>query len=154
LPIDSEASLLTVPSPANLPGLVRVLGIAGDSEDILCLLRWMSRFATELEFVSKEVSNGQRMLRRTLITMRVFLERSWTDCGSGSTASASQPLVDEAKRLVEQNPRWGGWPTDGEVEDYMKKTKRAWFHRMRELEKARTVANNTEAEDKVSVSPL
>jgi hypothetical protein len=154
LPIDSEASLLTVPSPANLPGLVRVLGIAGDSEDILCLLRWMSRFVTELEFVSKEVSNGQRMLRRTLITMRVFLERSWTDRGSGSTTLTSQSLVDEAKQLVEQNTRWGGWPTDGEVEDYMKKTKRTWFHRMRELEKTRTVANNTEAEDKVSASRL
>jgi hypothetical protein len=154
LPIDSEASLLTVPSPANLPGLVRVLGIAGHSEDILCLLRWMSRFATELESVSKEVSNGERMLRRTLITMRVFLERSWTEHGSRSATLGSQSLVDEAKQLVQQHARWGGWPTDREVEDYMKKTKRVWFHRMRELEKARVAANNTEAEDKVSVHPL
>jgi hypothetical protein len=154
LPTDPEASLLTVPSPANLPGLVRVLGIAGDSEDILCLLRWMSRFATELESVSKEVSNGERMLRRTLITMRVFLERSWTEHDSRSATLVSQSLVDEARQLVQQHARWGGWPTDGEVEDYMKKTKRVWIHRMRELEKARAAVNNTEVEDKVSVSPL
>jgi hypothetical protein len=150
LPIGAEASLLTIPSPANLPGLVRVLGIAGDADGIMRLLRWMNRFAPELEAVSKEVSNGQSMLRRTLITMRVFLERSWTEPDPGPTTLISQSLIDEAEQLVQEHARWGGWPTDGEVEDYVKKNKSAWLHRMGELEKVRTSKDSPEAEDNVS----
>jgi hypothetical protein len=149
LPIGEEVSLLTVPSPANLPGLVRVLGIAGDSDGILCLLRWMSRFALELEAVSKEVGNGQRMFRRTIITIRVFLERSWIEPYSKSATLISQSYVDEAQQLVQQHARWGGWPTDGEMQDYLKKTKRAWLHRIRELEKERTSKHSTEVDDNV-----
>jgi hypothetical protein len=149
LPIGAEVSLLTVPSPATLPGLVRVLGIAGDSNAILCLLRWMSRFAPELNAVSKEVSNGHRMLRRTIITMRVFLERSWTEPNSESVTLISQSLLDEAEQLVQQHARWGGWPTDGEVEDYLKNYKGAWLHRIRELEEVRTSKESTEVGDKV-----
>jgi hypothetical protein len=137
LPIGTEASLLTAPSPANLPGLVRVIGIAGDLDGIVCLLRWMSRFASELEAVSNEISNGPKMLRRTLVTIRVFLERSWTDPGSQLTTLISQSLIEEAQKLVEQHAHWGGWPTDEEVEDYLKNARGAWRHRIRELELAR-----------------
>ena len=153
LPINSEVSILTAPSPANLPGLVRVLGIAGDFDGILCLLRWMTRFATELDAVSKEVSNGPKMLRRTILTMRVFLERSWTESDSQIAPQITRSLMEEAEHLVQQHHHWGGWPTDQEVQDYVKKTKRAWLHRIRELEKYRTAANITRAEQKVAASP-
>ena len=145
LPIHSQASLLSVPSPANLPGLVRVLGIARDFDGILCLLRWMSRFATELEAVSKELSNGQRMLHRTIVTMRVFLERSWTEPGSESADVVSQPLIGEAEQLVQQNAHWGGWPTDEEVQDYIRKTKRAYLYRIQELDQVRAVVSSRDA---------
>ena len=151
LPLSTEVGLLTVPSPANLPGLVRVLGIAGDIDGILHLLRWMSRFADELEAVSKEVSNGQRMFRRTIIAMRVFLERSWAEPGPGSWVFVSPPLR-EAQQLIQQHQRWGGWPTDREVQDYLKKTKAAWIHELRELEEARASVKSTEIEYQVPES--
>ena len=147
LPINSELSLITVPSPANLPGLVRVLGIAGDFEGILCLLRWMSRYATELDAVANEMSNGPRMLRRTVLTMRVFLERSWTESDSDFAPQSPQPLVAEAEQIVQQHHYWGGWPTDQEVQAYVRKTKGAWLHRIRELEKFRAAAKITGAEE-------
>ena len=147
LPCESDAALLSIPDPAYLPGLVRVLGVAGDTAGIMSLLRWMSRFAAELGSVSDELTHGARMLRCTLVTMRVFLERSWADHHEpckvrDSTRSETQSVTDEARSLVELHKSWGGWPSDEEVEDLLK-DKMKWAHLNVDLDKARSRAART-----------
>lgn len=140
--------MLHVPFPAALHTFIRALGIAEDGEGLLNLLRWMSQSAATLKDFSDEMTNGERMLRRCLIAVRVFLEGSWTrkpwspsvinptwsspfkhGFTSGSTAryadgddSApifSDPTVQEAFDIIEATPEWDCWPTDDEVQEYM-----------------------------------
>ncbi len=140
LPTGPKASILSVPSPANLLVLVRVLGVSGDNYSILSLLRWMSRFATELAAVARELSNGHRTFRSVLIMMRLFLERSWVDPEVQSTAPTSQSYLEEATNIVERHADWGGWPSDEETRDFVqdpRDSRRKWIIRVQELEAAR-----------------
>lgn len=148
---ESETSalpMLHVPFPAALHAFIRALGVAEDSEGLLNLLRWMSKSAAALKEVSDELTNGERMTRRCLIAIRVFLEGSWNQkmwspsavdpnlsfpfkhgFTSESTARIygcnedelvfSDPIVQEAYDIIEATAEWGSWPTDEEVEDYM-----------------------------------
>lgn len=145
--IDTPA-MLQVPSPAVLHAFVRALGIAEDYDGLLDLLRWMSRSAPALKDAADELLNGERMIRRTLIAVRVFLEGYWESGSSryldhhhhivtehvrgrlgfekqrsGSHAETqlefSDPYVQEAHDIIEQTELWGPWPTDDEVREYV-----------------------------------
>ncbi|KAL1962073.1 hypothetical protein VTN77DRAFT_601 [Rasamsonia byssochlamydoides] len=138
--------MLQVPVPAVLHGFVRALGTAEDYDGLLNLLQWMSRFAPALKEKADELTNGERMMRRTLVAVRVFLEGSWenevllrkaagsaeavvtskTESGrqefpvdQDSKPAFSDPYVEEAYKIIESTEGWGPWPTDEEVRQYL-----------------------------------
>lgn len=140
--------MLHVPFPAALHAFIRALGVAEDSDGLLNLLRWMSQSAASLKEVSDELSNGERMTRRCLVAIRVFLEGSWNQrkwsvsainrtwsfpfnhgfmsesmvCNGGCHNDSlvfSDPVVQEAHDIIEATPEWGSWPTDEEVQEYI-----------------------------------
>ncbi|KAI9807982.1 MAG: hypothetical protein M1825_005289 [Sarcosagium campestre] len=109
-------SLLAIPEPVVLHALARVLGLLGNEDGMLELLRWMAAFASDLDVVIHEQSNGKRMLRRTLAAIRLFLERG--PDGAGSSDATSRATVLQARRIVDGVEGWGGWPGDEELEAY------------------------------------
>ncbi|OGM42125.1 hypothetical protein ABOM_009163 [Aspergillus bombycis] len=138
--------LLHVPSPAGLHAFVRALGLAEDYDGLLSLLRWMSQFAAPLKEASDEYLNGDVMMRRTLVAMRLFLEGyrerqsleslRWTASAAqarglreyehtsevstddSESLSFSDPNLQEAYDIVTATHIWGPWPSDEEVQDY------------------------------------
>ena len=130
--------LLEVPVPAQLQPFIRVLGLRGDHEGLVELMEWMSYYAPEIQATADEVMNGGQMLRRCLTAARVFLEQSpsaMDQCvpsGGVNELSASkestkasredcaaESRIQRFRRIVDQNPAWGGWPTDEEVDRYV-----------------------------------
>ena len=128
--------LLEVPHPACLHAFVRVLGLRRDYDGLLDLVEWMSLFADEINAVADESANGNRMMRRCLVAINVFMERSWfaheegeaeargqdpsTVHDEGDTKADPAPagIVKAVKEVVKGNRRWGGWPEPHEVEHY------------------------------------
>ena len=119
--------LLSVPKSVELHAFVRVLGLAQDFVGILELLKWTSRHAAELRALSVESANGQRLLRRTLVAARVFLEGRPLDDMEGEPQvenswckAAPEHIVQEVYSIIDNEDGWGGWPTDEEVKQYRK----------------------------------
>ena len=128
--------LLEVPHPACLHAFVRVLGLRRDYDGLLDLVEWMSLFADEINAVADESANGNRMMRRCLIAIQVFMERSWIvfekreaeargedpstvhDERETEAEPAPAGIVKAVKEVVKGNNRWGGWPEPDEVEHY------------------------------------
>jgi hypothetical protein len=104
--------MLHTPSPATLHAFVRALGSIGDDDGLLHLLQWMSRSADLLKEAADEHSNGEKMMRRTLVAIRVFLERRQPR----TVDRVPSDMVQEAYDLVRRTG-WD-WPSDAEVEDY------------------------------------
>ncbi|KAI9759835.1 MAG: hypothetical protein M4579_002042 [Chaenotheca gracillima] len=133
-PFGSLPLLITTPGPSQLHAYIRVLGFLRDFEGIIGLVKWMVRFRSDLDAKAQEAKNGRRLTRRSMIALRVFLERSWenpdiTDHGSETDedrqsaraenhSGANGDTVSVAKRLVQSQESWGGWATDEEVQDY------------------------------------
>lgn len=130
--------MFQIPAPAVLHGFVRALGTAEDYDGLLNLLQWMSRFAPALKERADELTNGERMMRRTLVAVRVFLEGSWENevllrkaagepdverqevpVDRDSRPTFSDPYVEEAYKIIESTEGWGPWPTDEEVRQYL-----------------------------------
>lgn len=119
-PVMLLPQVMEVPAPAQLHAFVRVLGIRQDYDSISDLVRWMAKFAPELRAVAEEARNGATLMRRTLIAIRVFTERSWLDIDEVDT-DASEAIMQQIYEVVENVPEWGGWPTDTEVYAYCKR---------------------------------
>ena len=125
--------LLDVPRPAVIHAFIRVLGLRRDYEGLLDLVEWMSLFADEINVAADERRNGARMMRKCLIAIRVFLERSWMNIEHDHDLEAAiarygdmviepDPAPVEVIKAVQntllENMAWGGWPTDDEVVEY------------------------------------
>ncbi|KAJ5135166.1 uncharacterized protein N7515_004444 [Penicillium bovifimosum] len=105
-------SMLQTPSPATLHAFVRALGSVGDDQGLLHLLQWMSQSVDMLKEAADERSNGDKMMRQTLVAIRVFLERRQ----SRIDTRVPSDLVAEAYDLVSRTG-WN-WPSDAEVAEY------------------------------------
>lgn len=132
--------LLVTPEPALLHAYIRALGWHGSHVRVLRALKWMVKHQHELTEISDRARNGSKMMRHTIVAVRVFLERSWLPADSlleyeFAALSAEQRVekrnilhrlearaydeqVEEARALVESVEVWGGWATDEEVEAY------------------------------------
>jgi hypothetical protein len=133
--------LLAVPDPALLHAYIRALGWHGSHVRILTMLKWMVKHQHELAETSDRARNGAKLMRRTIVAVRVFLERSWLSANSifdynlatsaleaarddksellkRLEARAYDSQVEEARALVDSVEAWGGWATDEEVEAY------------------------------------
>ena len=137
--------MLEVPSPSVLHAFVRALGMAEDYNGLLSLLRWMSKYTVPLNELADDLLNGKKIMRRTIVAFRVFLEVSrevapstpnnnWIiqsrltqsendrkppcmDEGYGPVPSDS--CLAEAYNIIEETELWGSWPSDEEVRDYL-----------------------------------
>ncbi|KAJ5950786.1 uncharacterized protein N7479_009199 [Penicillium vulpinum] len=105
-------SMLQIPSPATLHAFVRALGSVGDDEGLLHLLHWMSRSADLLKEAADEHANGGKMMRRTFVAIRVFLERRQQRIDT----RVPSDLIVEAYDLISRTG-WD-WPSDAEVTEY------------------------------------
>lgn len=141
----TEASepILQIPSFSLLHAYIRALGWMADYEGLLEAVRWMRQHAAELAARQAHDRNGETMLLRTLCALRAFLERSWLPSkttaaaengGVGGPIEEGQPrfvkllsrlrapapeeVVEEIRKLVEEEERWVGWPSDEDVERY------------------------------------
>ena len=127
--------LLEVPTPAHLHPFVRILGLRGDRDGLVELLEWMAYYAPEIDGATDEVMNGKRMMRNCLTAARLLLEQDsvlmehqLTDGSVVKELASSeqdekvvgnnQKYMQRFRRVVDENPQWGGWPTDKEVAVY------------------------------------
>lgn len=121
-------ALCRVPSPAVLHAFVRSLGLAEDYDGLLSLLRWMSQYAGPLKEASDERMNGDRIMRRTVVGIRAFLEGCWGKHSLQSTPGVieasdgmtfTDPNLQEAYDIITATGVWGPWPSDEEVQEYL-----------------------------------
>jgi hypothetical protein len=131
--LDSQVtvpSMPSVPTPAVLHSFVRALGAAEDSDGLLSLLRWMGQSAPTLKECAEEFLGGKKMMRRTVVATRAFLERTggrntpgrssvehFTD--DGREPVFPDPNLQEAYDIIEATPFLGPWPSDQEVWEYI-----------------------------------
>ena len=128
--------LSEVPTPAHLHPFVRVLGLCGDRDGLIELLEWIAYYAPEIDAAADEVMNGKRMMRSCLTAARLFLEQDLVLLEShlpdGSMAKkivcyeSDEKVMEKDcrytqrfRRVVDENPQWGGWPTDEEIIMYV-----------------------------------
>ena len=125
--------LLEVPDSAQLHSIIRILGLRRDYQGLLDLIEWMALYSDEIRAVTEEQQNGARMMRRCMIAIRTFLERSWLyyqEAGSeqaqlnemtGELEPAPLEIWQTIHDAINEKQHWGGWPTDAEVERYCRK---------------------------------
>ncbi|KAJ5648208.1 hypothetical protein N7490_004580 [Penicillium lividum] len=110
-------TVLHVPSYATLHSFVRAMGIVGDDDGLLHLLRWMSQSAELLNELAEERLNGERMMRQTLVAIRLYLEKLHPQSVNGDRI-ASDCKVQEAYDIVSRTLGWE-WPSNAEIEEYL-----------------------------------
>lgn len=128
--------LLTAPGPAMLHAYIRALGWCAAHDKCLATTKWMVEHQIELAAAQAKTRNGVNVMRRVVVALRVFLERSWLVRDAFEQeglehetksvllgrleAPAEKGVVKEARSLVESVPAWGGWATDEEVRAYVR----------------------------------
>ncbi|PLB52859.1 hypothetical protein P170DRAFT_403467 [Aspergillus steynii IBT 23096] len=133
---DSLPRLSYIPSPAIFHALVRSLGFAEDYDGLCTLLRWMSRYASNIQETAEEYQNGARMLRTVVVAASAFLEghlgtRSRQQLSRTHEATEKTALADEVEErpavdsmleaaydTVTASELLGPWPTGEEVQEY------------------------------------
>ncbi|KAJ5924749.1 hypothetical protein N7466_008936 [Penicillium verhagenii] len=111
-------SLLHVPSYATIHSYVRAMGIVGDDDGLLHLLRWMSQSADLLNELAGDRLNGQRMIRQTLVAIRLHLEKLHPQyTTSDQILVASDYKVQEAYDIVSRTVGWE-WPSNVDIQEY------------------------------------
>lgn len=137
---------LSVPRPATLHAYIRALGIMGDYEGLLSVASFMHDNVSGLLQHCDNELNGYVRLRRAIVALRCFLERSWEEQSEQQALPAisdalseldelaqsadqedkttGEPAPEELIMLVRDKveslaAKWGHWPSDGEVEEYV-----------------------------------
>jgi hypothetical protein len=77
----------------------------------------MSQTADLLNELAEERLNGERMMRQTLVAIRLYLEKLHPQSINGDRI-ASDCKVQEAYDIVSRTLGWE-WPSDVEIEEYL-----------------------------------
>ncbi|EON68926.1 hypothetical protein W97_08184 [Coniosporium apollinis CBS 100218] len=101
--------LLATPRPALLHPYARALGALEDYEGLLSLAQWMVQYKPELLDAVGDSASRDRLMRRTLVAVRFYLEGS---------AEAPREVVELARGWLEKLEEWGGWQESEDVEVY------------------------------------
>jgi hypothetical protein len=91
----------------HLHAYVRVLGLNEDYEGLKYVLQWMVENHAELDEIATQSANGSKLIRRTIIAMKVFFDRPGHEI--------------KAEELVNSVDSWGGWPADEDSRDYLER---------------------------------
>lgn len=89
---------------AHLHAYARVLGLNNDYDNMMSVLQWMVKHHDELNEIAMQSRNGLKLLRRTIVAMKVFLSETEHET--------------EAEKLVNSVELWDGWPEDFETQQY------------------------------------
>lgn len=89
----------------HLHAYVRVLGLDENYDGLMNVLQWMVKNHTELDEMATQSQNGSKLIRRTIIAIKVFF---------GQTQHES-----DAEDLVNSVESWNGWPRDSEAQNYI-----------------------------------
>jgi hypothetical protein len=123
-------SHLAIPKAVVLHKYVRALGLLGDHEGIYSLVRWMVSAASDLHELQDTQLNGRQHMRRLIIALRVWLESPSRDFLLAERQIEIEPATEELVQLVrsevEHVKRWGGWPSDDQVEKYSSRYQNYW----------------------------
>jgi len=103
-------TLLHTVEGSVLHAYVRVLGMMGNKDLILAVARWMVMCQLDLNRVALSARNGRKSLRKTIVSMRVFVDEG---------NSVNNEAVTQLRSLIEELDGWEGWPTDDEVKAYL-----------------------------------
>lgn len=114
----SEAQTATYGTPRYLHQVsgydlhlyVRVMGIQGEYEEILGVLRWVVANYEHLKAASLASRKEKRHTQKLLTAVQVFLMEM-------------EEYMNEAENILGRIPDWEGWVSDEEVEEYVR------FHR-------------------------
>ena len=119
----------SIPSPATLHALVRVLGRSEDFQSLVSLLRWMRTHRAEIKEMSEQMTNGARMMRLCLTAVRYYMidprslrSRDGDPAKVRDYPQAHAELLQEAFEIVESVEEWGGWPDCDEAATYVDTT--------------------------------
>ncbi|KAL1643735.1 hypothetical protein SLS58_004750 [Diplodia intermedia] len=140
-------TVLSVPSAVVLHSYIRALGIMGDYEGLLSIASFMHDNVAGLLHHCDNELNGHVRLRRTVVALRCFLERSWDNQlkqlswppteeheldaldeldqrADQGTIMKVEPAPEELIVLVRDKVEdlaatWGHWPSDGELQEYV-----------------------------------
>lgn len=128
--------VLSMPHPQLLHRYIRALGTLCAWDRLLLLLAWMNVQQQRVSEVARELNNGQVMLRRCVVALRIYMDITWASgLPSDSTQhgmftaegrlrppfscpqyrAPSRETVWQMQALVIP---WGGWPSRSECEDY------------------------------------
>lgn len=120
--------LARVPRPAHLHAYIRVLGQQPDYDGVAELVGWMSSFSEQIMREARESHNGLVAMRTCLIAVRVFVEQPLAESEEDEAAAAQDAdvyekrcqQVEKIRGIIVSNEDWDGWPTDEEVEQYIR----------------------------------
>lgn len=132
-------NLLSIPNPAMLHAYIRALGWLADYRGLSELVYWMRCYNEEIMERAGRDRSGRDMMRKAMVALRVFLERSWRVNGDDEvrrklqllpmttrpdvdvrlSEPAENGLVEEVKEIVDSVDEWEGWATEMEVEEYI-----------------------------------
>ncbi|KAL1637510.1 hypothetical protein SLS56_000648 [Neofusicoccum ribis] len=132
-----DRHLLAVPQPAVLHDYIRALGTMGDHEGLLSVATFMHDHVAGLLLHCDNEINGLSRLRRAVVALRVFLERSWEQSSLAQDALSVleeepagpgpliEPAPEELVALVREKVEGvaaslGPWPGEDEVAEYVK----------------------------------
>lgn len=127
---------LAVPSPSVMHNYIRALGTMGDHEGLLSIATFMHDHVEGLLDHCENELNGHFRLRRAVVALRVFVERSWEeprqqqqlvaseDGAAEPVSEGMQPAPEELVMLVKEKVEaaavsLGYWPSDDEVGEYV-----------------------------------
>ena len=110
-------SLVECPSPAILHAYIRALGWMGDYTGLLEIVQWMVKYQIKLQERRELDRNGEVVMRRAVVALRVFLERSWLvrprkDAdGSDGTFGGDPTWTEKMKPALMTKPHLSGVQT-------------------------------------------
>ena len=99
---DSKKPPLQIPSFSLLHSYIRTQGWMADYDGMLQTVRWMHAHADELTTRQMQYRNGGVMMHRTLLALRVFLERSWLPGQFKAQPSATNSETIDHASLAKQ----------------------------------------------------
>lgn len=107
---DSKKPPLQIPSFSLLHSYIRTQGWMADYDGMLQTVRWMHAHADELTTRQMQYRNGGVMMHRTLLALRVFLERSWLPGQFKAQPGASNSETIDHASLAEQEQEQDSTP--------------------------------------------
>lgn len=112
--------LLRVPHPVHLHLYIRCLGQHGDHDGLIDFMEWLSEFVDEIMEEAKDMANGMMMFRRCLMALRAFGYNE-SDELVAEAWQKYESALNSLREVIASKSDWGGWPTDEEVDAYVRK---------------------------------